>query len=181
MTNKQTRLSTHQPSTQSNNREDQIIYGSANPIFRSAYSAKGRCSLSFPTEGRTKQSFKDECDINIIMSRYMKTGQLEHLSQRAPSYGDIQDIDFQEAMDIVAYGREAFAALPSELRDRFANDPARFLAFVQDPSNQPEAKKLGLLKASEGPPPHDLNAQAAPLPTPPAASPGGVPAAKAAS
>lgn len=117
-------------------------------VFRSAYSPKSRSQIYFAPQGRTKQSFKDECDINRIMARFAKTGLIEHLSQRAPTFGDIQDIDFQGCMDIVAFAREQFAALPSELRDRFANDPGRLLDFLQNPENKAEAEKLGLLKAS---------------------------------
>ena len=36
----------------------------------------------------TKQSFKDECDINKIMAKFQKTGAIEHYAKHAPSYGD---------------------------------------------------------------------------------------------
>jgi len=120
-------------------------------VFRTAYSLKSRSQIYFAPQGRTKQSFKDECDINRIMARFAKTGVFEHLSQRAPTFGDVADIDFQGCMDVVAEARERFAMLPSDLRDRFANDPARLLAFVQDPKNLIEARSLGLLRASETP------------------------------
>lgn len=128
--------------------------------IRSYSSPRHRVALSFPAEGRAKQSFKDECDINRIMSRYQKTGLLEHLAQRPPQYLDCTSFDFQNAMDIVAGSKALFAALPSDIRDRFANDPARFLAFMDDPANDSEAVKMGL-RASTG---DDLKAQAAPLP-----------------
>lgn len=116
--------------------------------FRHAYSPQYRLSLSFAGQGRTKQSFKDECDINTIMGRFARTGSLEHLAKRTPTYGDVQDIDFQGAMDIVASAREMFADLPSKLRDRFGNDPGKMLEFVQDEQNRAEALSLGLLRAS---------------------------------
>lgn len=135
--------------------------------FYSAYSLKSRSSISFPAEGRTKQSFAQECDINTIMSRYALTGQFTHLSLRAPQYGDVADIDFQGCMDTVAAAREHFASLPSAIRDRFHNDPGRLLSFLQDPSNRDEALKLGLLAPSEAPPLLVPIPQAAPLPSTP--------------
>lgn len=142
--------------------------GTSNVVFRTAYSKKSRSTISFAPEGRTKQSFKDECDINRIMARFAKTGVFEHLALSAPSFGDVSDIDFQACMDVVAEARERFAMLPSELRDRFANDPARLLAFIQDASNAPEAQKLGLLRPPEPQGSTIVPPQATPVATPPA-------------
>ena len=51
---------------------------------------------------------------------------------------------------------EAFNAMPAEVRDRFQNDPGRFLEFANDASNYDEALKMGLAikrpeKAAVGP------------------------------
>ena len=51
---------------------------------------------------------------------------------------------------------EAFAAMPADVRDRFQNDPGRFLEFANDASNYDEALKMGLAikrpeKAAVGP------------------------------
>ena len=145
--------------------------------FASAYSPKLRCSISFSGEGRTKQSFKAECDINTIMSRYARTGVLDHLARTPPQYADIEGIDFQGAMQVVATAREQFAAMSSELRDRFANDPAKLLSFLQNPDNLEEGVKLGLLTRSEVPPVNDLKPQATPVASPPPQAPSAPPAA----
>ena len=117
-------------------------------IFITAYGPKRRISLSFPaTEGRTKQSFKDECDINTIMRRYAQTGVLEHTRREQPRYDDVTGYDYQRAMDIVADARTAFAELPAAIRDRFNNDPGELLDFVQDEENLDEAAELGLVSA----------------------------------
>ncbi|AXH72089.1 MAG: internal scaffolding protein [Microviridae sp.] len=131
------------------------------PHFISAYSQKIRSQLLFAEQGRTKQSFKDECDINIIMKRFAVTGELSHLSQAQPLWGDLPEIDFHGAMAVVVDARERFQTLPAELRDRFLNDPARLLAFVQDPANKEEGIKLGLFRKPEP----------APSPTPQSAPP----------
>lgn len=95
---------------------------------------------------RTKQSFKDECDINHIMARYQKTGVLDFAQKHAPQYGDCTGVEFQAGMQKIAQARSMFEELPSKLRLRFSNDPAEFLEFVQNPANREEAKELGLLK-----------------------------------
>lgn len=128
--------------------------------FISAYSPKQRVQIAFTGTGRTKQAFKAECDVNNIMARYLKTGVLEARNQHAPRYGDCTGIEYQAGMLAIAGAKEAFAALPAKLRDRFENDPAKFLEFVQDDKNLEEARGLGLLKPKAP--------EATPLPTPPA-------------
>lgn len=114
--------------------------------FVSAYSVKNKVSISFPDQGRTKQSFKDECDINLIMARYMKTGVLDFVTKHAPQYRDVTGLDYQAAMQQVAKAQSMFMDLPSAIRSRFENNPALFLDFVQDPANEAEMHQLGLLR-----------------------------------
>lgn len=134
--------------------------------FVSAYSTKRKNVLDFdPKEDRTKQSQKDECDINLIIKRYDKTGLVSHLAPHQPYFGEISSIDFQDAMNIVAEGMTAFEMLPSGLRNRFKNDPSRFLEFVGNEANREEAIKLGLIPAPE-PVAEPVEAPEAPTPTP---------------
>lgn len=95
--------------------------------------------------GYTKQEFRDECDINTIMSKYLTTRELPP-NLRVGSYGDFSTVgDFTDAQEILIRAREQFASLPSEVRRRFGNSPVEFLRFVADKSNYDEALKLGLL------------------------------------
>lgn len=94
--------------------------------------------------GRTKQSFKKECDINVIMARFEKTGALSHFARHAPSYGFAPAVTFHESLEIVRRGTEMFMDLPGKVRARFGNDPAQFLEFVQDENNADEMLALGL-------------------------------------
>lgn len=113
----------------------------------------------------TKQSFKDECDINNIIKAFSVTGQVQHINARASqgTYADLPgEIDFQQSLNTIKEAQNAFASLPSKVRDRFGNDPAQFLAFMSDPANQDEMIKLGLATDSRGAKP--------PPPPPPAAS-----------
>lgn len=119
---------------------------SPSPQILSAYSEKQRVQIHFQGQGRTKQSFKDECDINNIMDRFLKTGILEFTQQNQPRYGDSTGLEYQDAMLIVANAKSLFNSLPPQLRDRFENDPALFLDFVNDDKNRAEALEMGLLK-----------------------------------
>ncbi len=129
-----------------------------------AYAPKMRVSVDFSHEtpfGRTKQSHKSECDVNQILAKYQRTGILEFTSNNEPRYDDVTGLDFQSAMQTVASANSLFAQMPSSLRKRFENDPAKFLNFVDDPKNYDEAVKIGLV-------------------TPPKLSGGGTPRANAA-
>lgn len=99
----------------------------------------------FVLPSRTKQEFRDECDINVLMKRYQKTGLFPQYPGAVPRYvSNIGMPDYQEALGIVMAAKEEFAALNSELRKRFDNDPAKFLEFTNNPDNADELVKLGL-------------------------------------
>lgn len=101
--------------------------------------------LMFPDgEGRTKQSFKDECDVNQIMARFQKTGAMTHFARHSGSYGFAPAVSYHEAVEIAQRAEAMFMDLPSKVRARFQGDPGAFLEFVQDPNNADEMAELGL-------------------------------------
>lgn len=101
----------------------------------------------------TKQEFKDECDINSIMRRYITQGVLP-TNVKVGRYGDFSGVgDYRECLETLETARSQFMALPSDVRKRFGNDPAAFLSFVSDKANLEEARKLGLLREEAAPPP----------------------------
>lgn len=93
----------------------------------------------------TKQSFKDECDINQIMAKYQKTGLINHFQKNQAQYGFAPAVDFRTALELVDKAERQFEELPSSIRKRFDNDPGQFLAFCEDPANRSEMAVLGLL------------------------------------
>lgn len=115
--------------------------------FRIAYDSNYKSEkygLSEFGPSRTKQSFKDECDVNNILSRYEKTGLLPQLSE-LPQYGDFSEtMDYQTSMNFIVKANEQFDKLPAKLRKRFQNDPAQFMEFVHDPENSDDLVKMGL-------------------------------------
>ena len=51
---------------------------------------------------RTKQSFKEDCDVNVIVNRFVSGGELTHLNRLAPQYGDVSNaVDLQAALELV--------------------------------------------------------------------------------
>lgn len=135
--------------------------------FRNAYSPRNPVVRNFAEVGRTKQEFKETVDINNILRKYIKTGNLEHMNQHEARYSFCTGDDFQSAMEKVVEAQDMFMDLPAETRNRFANDPAQFLDFVQDPKNLDEMRELGLAVAV--PPPQgteDNPKPAVPEPTP---------------
>lgn len=114
--------------------------------FRSAYSRKPSLSVFFPENSpHTRQEFKEECDINTIMSQYMTSGEIFHINEAAPQYLDCTGFDFRTQMDFVAGAYSMFEELPSSIRLRFDNDPAEFLDFCSQEKNRPEMAQMGLL------------------------------------
>ena len=101
-------------------------------MFRSAYDeVKDRVGdIDFSGEPViTKQEFKEESDVNTIMSKYVNYGVIPEGMPGA--FADVSDVgDFLDAQLLVKDAVEAFEALPSRVRERFGNDPARLLEFL---------------------------------------------------
>ena len=78
-------------------------------------------------EPRTKQAFKDECDINRIVKRHGEHGLWDHLTPQKPLYGDFSTaVDLQDAIELVQAAEDSFMALPAEVRALADNDPIKF-------------------------------------------------------
>lgn len=102
-------------------------------------------------DGLTKQSFRDQCDVNKIIAKAQKAGGLSHLDQYEGVYADFANYDFEGQQEILARGSSIFADLPSSIRAEFGNQPSRFFEYVNDPANAgnlrdifPELAKPGL-------------------------------------
>lgn len=100
-------------------------------------------------DGRTKQSFKDETDVNKLLARARVQGGLSHLQKHGAAYGDFAGFDFSDAQFQLARARSIFEELPGELRREFGNDPAKFFEFVST-RPQDELKKVFPVLAEPG-------------------------------
>jgi len=93
----------------------------------------------------TKQSFREECDINRIVAKSVQDGFLDSLRTSEPLYADVSAVpDYQSALNTVIAARDRFMEMPAEVRERFANDPGRMVDFISRPENVEEGRKLGL-------------------------------------
>jgi len=96
------------------------------------------------------QSFKEECDINNVVRKHGSPPMVAVLGDGGAKYGDFSHVsDYQSALNAVISAENLFNQVPADIRDRFANDPGRFLAFVDDPKNADELVRLGLAKRPE--------------------------------
>lgn len=101
-----------------------------------------------------EQSHKAEVDINQIIKRH--AGRADLIAATGHVQGLVFDEnptnDFQEMMNMMIQGKESFLSLPSEVRNHFGNNPAKFMDFVRDPSNSEQLINWGLQQPPEPPP-----------------------------
>lgn len=107
---------------------------------------KLRVALKCEDETKTQQQYQEASKISNIMKKYGATGML-NMMQGDPVFDDVsQKMDFQTAQIKIAKAQQQFAQLPSELRDKFKNDPGQLISFLNKSENYEEAVKLGLAK-----------------------------------
>lgn len=112
--------------------------------FASHYSQKKRVQITFPEQGRTRQSCRDECDINKILKKFNVTEAHLHANRHQGEYGFATSETLHDALNTVTKATSMFEELPAHVRSRFNGDAGEFLDFVGDESNGPEMAKLGL-------------------------------------
>lgn len=87
------------------------------------------------------QSEKKHSDVNHIVSKAMKTGQLPVLmnrpdiSQQMPS-----SMTYQEALNKVVFAQQSFERLPSSVRAYFGNKPENMLKALEQAGDNPKIK-----------------------------------------
>lgn len=99
----------------------------------------------------TQQQFKEEADINNIIASYNTTGLLTNplvASARQPMFGDFSNLpeDYMQVQNQLLEAQANFMDLPAKIRQRFNNNPAELIAFLQNPDNFDEAVELGLME-----------------------------------
>lgn len=124
--------------------------------FATVYTAKAdRASPRWVTinnePSMTQEADANETDINVIMAKYQKTGQLPRQLME-PLFGDFtQPIDYAQAVTAIRSAEEAFLEIPAKIRAQFGNDPGEFIKFATNPDNKEELAKLGLLQPPASP------------------------------
>ena len=109
-----------------------------------------RLSIKFEGQGRTHQEFKDECDVNLIIPKYDRTGLLNHINEATAQYDDYSEVnEYQENLNFVIQARDNFMKLPSNIRKMFGNDAGMFFEFATDLCNKEKMIELGLALPSD--------------------------------
>ena len=105
--------------------------------------ARGGTVNSQPS--RTKQSFKDQTDINRVLDRASKGASLSHLMNHQGSYGDFSDWSgetYETMLNKISRGNSIFYDLPAEVRSEFGNNPGAFFEFVNNPENSDRLEEI---------------------------------------
>ena len=120
--------------------------------FFTRYTPPPKPKMLFTEPSLTEQCHKDECDINRIIDRFERTGDISALGLLQTHEGFFADVtemptSFMDMQDRIARGKSIFDSLPSDLRLKFGNNANVFVDFVTNPENEEECRKLGLLPA----------------------------------
>ncbi|QCQ84987.1 internal scaffolding protein [Blackfly microvirus SF02] len=114
-----------------------------------------RVSLKCEDKSLAIQSAKDECDINVILERFMKSGQPPPFAL-PEHFGDYSQVHNQfEARSKIAEANAIFYKLDADTRTEFQNDPARWEETVLAALARGDAERLQAI---------GIDIQAAPVP-----------------
>ena len=119
-------------------------------MFRTRFNRVETKGVSFPIPSHVQQCDKDSTDINKIISRYGEQCVCAACAANArqPISEDVAALsseDFNTMMQKMASLNNQFNELPADVRKKFGHNPANMLEFMQNPANQEEAAKLGLI------------------------------------
>jgi len=115
---------------------------------------RGKSFVDHPS--KTIQAFKAECDINKLVERAVRTGMplVTTGMAREALFADVSGVECYEAsLDAIRTAQEGFMTLPAAVRDRFGNDPAQLLAYIDQGGNLEEV--LNPPPVAPGAPPAD--------------------------
>lgn len=114
----------------------------------------GLDGLTFTEPSLCKPQFADDCDLSIIIRRFLKTGELPQ-SQVKTSLPDGFDLS-QNVFEVIEPAvklRQEFDQLPLDERNRFNNDPESWISekFAPDGAkdSDPQPDKADVDKAAQ--------------------------------
>lgn len=104
-------------------------------------------------ESMTKQALAYEADVNVIVAKYVKTGDPSIFRQRAGEFLDTTEVgDYFSCLNRVKEAEAAFATLPSKVRDQFGNDPGKLELAMRDPAQREALVSAGIVEPAPAPP-----------------------------
>lgn len=104
-----------------------------------------------PNENKTRQQDAQSADINVIVKRWEKTGELP-VARRVGVFMDVSAMpSFQEALNTVNRANEMFMSLRADIRAKFENEPARMLDAWNNKEMREVFEEIGWLEPVEKP------------------------------
>lgn len=101
---------------------------------------------AYSGDSRTKQSFREEVDINVIVRRGRQGAVNAHLAKGMPRYMDVSEVgDYKGALDMLRSMDAYFGKLPAKVRAAFDNDPSLFLDSVETTDGRAKLEELGVI------------------------------------
>ena len=99
-----------------------------------------RVQISFKdSPSLTKQSFKDECNINNIISKYENHGILPGNIHQNATYSYAPNLELKEALDLVKNHQENFEDLPENIQEIFGQNSNNYFEFLDKFESAPES------------------------------------------
>lgn len=101
------------------------------PVIYSHYVPAPSVPLHNEGPSKTRQEDAEKCNINFIIARYQKTGQLDHINAKVPQYGDFSMVeDLSEIFDKARNVEAWFLTLPAKVREAASHDSVEFFAML---------------------------------------------------
>lgn len=95
---------------------------------------------------RTDPQYLKKCNVNSILAQHARTGNMTHLTSKRGFYADVSGItNLSDSLMQVKKAQAEFFKVPAPIRAIFGNDMARFVDFVNDPSNLDKCIEMGLV------------------------------------
>lgn len=90
-------------------------------LVRGPYTPRERVLTPIGSETKTKQSFRDETDVNNIVRKFANEGIMPRMLDE-PQYIDVSAVgDYKSILDTLREAEAMFLQLPDEVRGRFAD------------------------------------------------------------
>lgn len=114
-------------------------------MFRVDRTNRPRIVTRFEGDSMTKQDPELETNINRIVEKHRRTGQITHLSPVEPSYGDFSAAqDLQGALELADTVQRDFERLNGKIRKAAGNSAVTYLEMLATPEGVAELQAAGM-------------------------------------
>ena len=101
-----------------------------------------RVQFKCSDESRTKQSFRDECNINNIVRKFAD-GVMPVTNPVEPQYAHSPAMDLKEALDSVFHAKGEFNSLSDDDKSLFDYQQSNYFDFLADPDGYYDEIRAG--------------------------------------